>query len=211
MDPVKKGEGAISFEERASSFVLEYKIPLILGFVGIVFILSSVLLLSKRNKPSSVTFIEQTSTPSASSSIVIDIQGGVQNPGVYELSVGDRIGDLIVKSGGLSSSADREWIAKNLNQAARLQDGTKVYIPRVGEPIADTVQGSTDILGISSDSVVDINLATQTELENLPGIGPVSAQKIISGRPYGSTEELKTKKVLGNATYEKLKDLIRVY
>ena len=207
----KGGENA-SLEEKISKIASEYKIPIILGVVGTIFIVTSVLLLTKKSKSSGVQFVENESSVSAgasSSSIEADIQGAVINPGVYEMDLGSRVGDLIVLAGGLSSSADREWIAKN--QAARLPDGAKLYIHSVGEPIVDSGNGADDILGISSDSVININSASESELDTLPGIGPVTSQKIIAGRPYQTIEELKERKIVGQATYEKIKDLIAVY
>lgn len=199
-----------SAEEKLAEIGKQYKIPIILGIAGTIFIISSVLFLFKRNKPTTVTFSQKESSPSASF-VVIDIQGAVEHPGVYELGSGSRMGDLIVMAGGLSSSADRDWIAKNVNQAARLIDGTKVYLPSVSDPITESVQSGNGVVGISYDSVVNINIASQSELEDLPSIGPVTAKKIIDGRPYQSIEELKTKKIVGRSTFEKIKDLIAVY
>ncbi len=197
-------------EEKLGEIGKQFKIPIILGLVGAIFLITSVLLLSKREKASSVTFLEKSATTS-SGLVVVDIAGSVENPGVYQMEVGSRIGDLIIAAGGLSSSAHREWIAKNVNQAARLIDGTKVYIPSVDEPIEELVQGQNDVLGVSYDTVININLASESELDTLPGVGPVTANKIIANRPYQRIEELKDRKVVGQATFEKIKDLIVVY
>ena len=68
---------------------------------------------------------------------------------------------------------------------------------------------SKNILGVT-EGLININTATQTELEALPGVGPVTAGKIIDGRPYQTLEELKTKKAVGNALFEKIKDKLTV-
>ena len=67
------------------------------------------------------------------SEIVVEIAGEVERPGVYKLPKNSRIEDLLVAAGGVSPNADRDWMEKSLNRAARLADGTKIYIPAVGE------------------------------------------------------------------------------
>jgi len=136
------------------------------------------------------------------SSLVIDIAGAVKSPGVYEFPEGSRIKDAIMKAGGFAEDADRARISQELNLAQALQDGVKVYIPKVG----DTKAQSTATTG-----KVNINTASDTELEALPGVGSKTVEKIVSGRPYAKIEELLAKKIVGQATFEKVKDSISVY
>ena len=90
-----------------------------------------------------------------------------------------------------------------------MADGQKVYVPKIGESVSQSVGGSVgQIAGESVSQLVNINVASESELDKLPGIGPVTAQKIISSRPYSSLEDLLTKKVVSQSTYEKIKDLI---
>ena len=145
-------------------------------------------------------------------SIKVDIAGAVKNPALHDIKEGARIQDAVNAAGGFTSKADKDWIAKNLNLAQVIGDGTKIYIPRVGE-----IAGSSNIagssLGLASKSVsgnVNINTASTSELDTLPKVGPVTAQKIIDGRPYSSVEDLMNKKILGPKTYEGLKDLVSV-
>ncbi len=144
--------------------------------------------------------------------ITVEIAGAVEKPGVYKLKVGDRIDDLLISAGGINASADREWVGKNINRAAKLADGQKLYIPSQSE--VETAKKSEynkidqAILGVSGSGLVNINTASQKELESLNGIGPVYAQKIIEQRPYSSLEELVSKKIIPQKTYDKIKSNI---
>lgn len=135
--------------------------------------------------------------------IKVDVEGEVQNPGVYELSSDARVQDALIAAGGLTPEANRNAI----NLAAKIADGQKIYVPAEGEVMTGTTR-STNSGQASITGVISINSASQAELEELPGIGPVTAQKIIDNRPYGSIEEILSRKVVGKATFEKIKDLI---
>ena len=149
------------------------------------------------------------------SSITVEAAGEVQKPGVYELPQGSRINDLLVLAGGLSAEADRDWVEKNINMAARLQDGVKIYVPsrseksevRSGPSFVETSAGKS---GVVADKI-NINTASEAELDTLWGIGPATAKKIIEGRPYQRTEELLEKKIVKSNVWEEIKDKITVY
>jgi len=152
------------------------------------------------------------------SEIVVEIAGEVERPGVYKLPKNSRIGDLLVAAGGVSPNADRDWMEKSLNRAARLADGTKIYIPAVNERSGvlsannlGVAGGSDAVRGSGGSDLININLASQKELESLPGIGPVYAQNIIEHRPYSNVEELLTKGALRKSTYEEIKNLVTAY
>lgn len=132
--------------------------------------------------------------------IAIDVAGAVLKPGVYKLASDARIQDGLVAAGGISEDADRAWIDRYINLAAKVADGTKIYIPFKGE----------NMVGNTS-STININSASQSGLESLSGIGPVAAEKIIANRPYGAIDELLTKKVVGKSVFEKIKDHITTY
>jgi len=134
--------------------------------------------------------------------IVVHVDGAVARPGVYELSSDSRVSDAVSASGGLSDSADMTRI----NLAAKVTDGQKVYIPKIGEGVG---VGEAGVEGVQS--LININTATESQLDTLPGVGPVTAQKIIASRPYAAPEELLTKKIVGQSTYGKIKDLVTVY
>jgi len=141
------------------------------------------------------------------SKIVVEIAGEVIRPGVYEFSGESRIDELLVRAGGFTANADREWISKSLNRAARLVDGQKIYIPAKGEVVSNVV---TQLSGNSGGAggVVSINTASLGELDKLSGIGQVRAQAIVDNRPYLAVEELFSRKVLPKSVFEKIKDKI---
>ena len=194
-------------------FIEKYKISIILSLIGVVLVGIGILI-PKLN----LFKTEPVFEPAAESQtqeiikIKVDVAGAVKNPDVYDLNDGSRVADAIDAAGGLLKTADKDWIAQNLNLAQVLGDGSKLYVPKVGE-LAESSSGGGASLGLGSKTVsglVNINTATSSELDTLPRIGPVTAQKIIDGRPYSTVEDLSNKKVLGPKTYEGLKDLVSV-
>lgn len=154
-----------------------------------------------KKPPSDEIQIISAQSSSATSEILVHVDGAVVSPGVYRLPVNTRVDDAIKAAGGFASDADQARV----NLAAKVGDGQKLYIQRVGETVSQSVSGS---VGGESVSQININTASESELDKLPGIGPVTAQKIIASRPYSSTEELLSKKVVSSSVYEKIKDLI---
>lgn len=138
--------------------------------------------------------------------ITVDVEGALLNPGVYTLNPGSRVKDALILAGGFSSDADRGWVKKNLNLALKIADGTKIYIPRLGENVQSVSSNN-----IQTSGLININSAGMSELDTLSGIGPVTAQKIIDNRPYNAIEDLRTKKIVGQSVFEKIKDKITVY
>lgn len=142
------------------------------------------------------------------SKVKIDIAGEVIKPGVYELNNGDRIIDILVMAGGLGVNADREWVEKNLNQAEKLVDGQKIYIPKVGEEI----KIDNKVLGINESKIIRLNTATIEDLDKLTGIGPAIANRIIDYRTknggFKDINELKLVSGIGDKLFEKIKDEI---
>jgi len=139
--------------------------------------------------------------------IWVDVQGGVVRPGVYSLREGDRVKDALIAAGGLGGQADREAVAKYINLAEKIKDGTKLYIPVLGESEQENREDG-QVQGLSTGRV-NINTATKSELDQLKGVGEARAQTIIEGRPYQTVEEVK--KVLPSNVYEQIKDMITVY
>ena len=156
------------------------------------------------------TKVEVLSATSSASSLavgqlMVDVEGAVARPGVYKMGEGDRVGDALEKAGGLTDQADRGGGEANLNKAAKVTDGMKVYVPRRNE---ENVQSSVSNV---QSSKVSINVASQAELESLPGVGPVTAGKIIAGRPFGDVGELVSKKIVGQKVFGQIKDLISLW
>lgn len=192
-------------KEKYLEFVRQNVSFIILAGAGVLFLLIGVgLLISEKSRPPEMT-ISSVATQSASvGSLKADIEGAVLKPGVYELVSGARVQDLLVAAGGLLGVADRDYVSKNINLAMKLTDGAKIYIPKKGEPATAKVPEGQAI-------IININNASESELDKLYGVGAVTAQKIIAGRPYSKIEDLVSKKVLGQNAFDKIKDNITVY
>ncbi len=147
--------------------------------------------------------------PSASQSgtgVVVDVEGGVLRPGIVRLEVGARVADAIDAVGGYSPAVDLLAAAAQVNLAAILRDGQQVLVPMLGTSSSGATSGG-------DSGLVDLNHASSDELDALPGIGPVTAQKIVAGRseqPFGTLDELVERKVLTSAQLEKIRDLVTV-
>jgi competence protein ComEA len=155
--------------------------------------------------------------PAASARIVVDVAGAVVKPGVYELDTGARVGDAIDAAGGFSPRVDVERVGSELNLAAVLIDGAQVRVPSRDEPAAggggDGSAGGSSGAGGSETRLVNLNTATESELDALPGIGPVTAGKIIesrAGSPFRTVDELRERGLVGEKTFENLRALVTV-
>lgn len=150
--------------------------------------------------------------------ILIHVSGCVKNNTVVTLPEGSRINDAIEVAGGLTADAD----LTNINLAYILEDGEKIYIPKKGEEVetnSEANSGHTEASAPTSyssnkTSKININKATQAELETIPGIGPSTALKIINYREengkFTSIEDIKNVSGIGDAKYENMKDYITV-
>lgn len=179
--------------------------------LGVGILLSNGALLKKTN----VTILESATEAQGPKEIVVEIAGSVESPGVYKLASGSRVEDLLIAGGGVSENADRVWMEKSLNRAAKLTDGQKIYIPQQSEVLSANVStaglGIENAGGVGLQKTININAATLSELETLWGIGPAYGQKIIEGRPYSDTSELLSRKIIPQKTFEKIKNQISVY
>lgn len=188
------------------SLVRENALILVLFAAGLVFLVIGLIQFATPAKPPlTVTTVPQVKASHDSRQILVDVSGAVQAPGVYRLAESARIEDALAKAGGLRQDADISFVSQSINRAAKLVDGQKIYIPPKGS------QQSNSQTGSSQSSMVNINSATLTDLDKLPGVGQVTAQKIVDQRPYSTTEELKTKKVVSESVFDKIKDRVSVY
>lgn len=140
--------------------------------------------------------------------VLVDVAGWVRQPGVYEFAAGARVVDAIDAAGGARPGA----ALSALNLAAPLVDGTQILVPREGETVtAAPVPGGS---GTAAGGLVNINTASATELEALPGIGEVIAQRIVDHRtangPFASVDALLDVSGIGDAILGSIRELVTV-
>lgn len=157
--------------------------------------------------------VEQNSSKNdlSKGNIVVDIAGAVNSPGVYYMRQNQILNDLIIEAGGLKEDAD----TIKINKAEKLLSNKKFYIPVKGEENLPTITNSSSANQNSEeDKIVDLNTATKENLKTLPGIGDVTADKIIQHREkqggFKSIEDLKNVDGIGETKYSKVKDFIKV-
>jgi len=172
--------------------------------------------------------LNQESTTKLPIQIMVDIAGAVNKPGVYQATAGARLKDIINLAQGLNNDADISFFNRNFNLARYISDQEKIYVPSILEinigiflengrtldytsPVSSTVAPTaieTETDQSLQQSKININFATLDELDKLPGIGQVTAKKIIDNRPYQSIVELSTKKIVNKSVWEKIKSLV---
>jgi competence protein ComEA len=154
-------------------------------------------------------------TPAASipgaGTLVVDVQGGVAEPGIRELPEGSRVADAIQAAGGYGADADLE-AAATINLAEPLADGAQVRVPRIGDAaVAGAVPSTPAGAGTGGGGgPINLNTATPEELEALPGIGPVTVQKIVAARaeqPFASLEDAVERGIINRGQLEDLQGL----
>lgn len=139
--------------------------------------------------------------------LVVDVVGAVRRPGLYRLAQGTRVADALSRAGGLTPKADRTLV----NLAAPLADGEQVIVPaRVSGAGAAGISGGSG--SAAPAGPVHLNVATLEQLDALPGVGPVTAQKILDYRQkhgaFGSVDELDAISGIGPARLDELRDLV---
>lgn len=207
-------------------------VVIVLGAVGVARIYGGTALTIERTDDTqqegdeaSVNAVEKNTDASAGDNespsvkeTVVHVDGAVANPGVYVLC-GDsvRVNDAIELAGGLLPEAE----TTGLNLAARLEDGQKVHVPVVGEDPEPTVLDTGQNLAMApggqigtASGLININTATEVELQQLPGIGEALATAIVDDRtkngPFASSEDLMRVSGIGEKKFAKLRDGICV-
>ncbi len=144
-------------------------------------------------------------TESKPALIKVYVAGAVMRPGVYEMEEGTRVGEALQLAGGASPEAD----LAGLNLASRLRDGEKVAVPRIGETGLPPAGSSS-----AGEKPVNLNTASADELDKVPGIGPVLAERILDYRDshggFRDIEELKKVEGIGPKKFEDLKDKVEI-
>ena len=146
-----------------------------------------------------------------SGEVVVEIVGAVAQPGVLRLPAGSRVADLIAAAGGYGPRVDTARAAE-LHLATVLADGDRIVVPSRDDVAAPSAQAASGGGG-GDGAPLDLNTATLEQLDTLPGIGPVTAQKILDARaeaPFTTVDELRSRGVLGEKTFERLRDLVTV-
>jgi competence protein ComEA len=143
-------------------------------------------------------------TQLSSATLYVDVVGAVRRPGLYRLRDGSRVADAVTRAGGPTPKAQIELV----NLAARIADGEQIVVPARGSVagVAPTSGGG------AASGPVHLNSATLEQLDVLPGVGPVTAQKILDYRQkhgaFGSVDELDAISGIGPARLETLRDLV---
>lgn len=177
-----------------------------MALVGAAVVAGSVFVYVRSSEPPAPVI---ESVPAAEASVapeklVVHVAGEVAAPGIYELPVGSRVADAIAAAGGAGAAADLDA----LNLAATLSDGEKVFVSKKGE--APPSSGAAE----APTGKVNLNTATISQLESLPGVGPVIAQRIIDYRQrkgrFTSIRQLLEVEGIGSKKYGALKDHVTV-
>ncbi len=150
--------------------------------------------------------VQEETNESVSEDIYVDISGCVNEPGVYKVAVGTRLFQLIDQAGGITKDAD----IQSMNRAEEVYDGQKIVVYSV-----DNKEDMSEVSGAESgNNKININRADVSQLQTIPGVGPVTAEKIIEYRKsngrFATIEDLKKVSGIGEKTFEKLKDHITV-
>lgn len=144
--------------------------------------------------------------------VVVEVAGAVRSPGIYRLDPGSRLAQAVEAAGGFLAEADTGLV----NQAARINDGDKIIIPGPGVP-ETTIYLPIEITrptGVVGAKIINVNTASEQELETLPGIGPTRAKQICRYRQehglFDKIEDLLDVPGIGPVTFEQIKSLIEI-
>lgn len=197
--------------EKIRGLLLKYEIDkkTVFKIIILAIILISSLIIKCTAKPNTKVIADDNKnkdvkTEKLEDNIIIDISGEIKNPGIYKMKGKVRLYEIIDKAGGLKEEAN----INSINQARYVKDGEKIIIPS-----SRNSQGMDKESISNGNNLVNINTASKEELLKLPGIGEVTAEKIINYRDnnnFTKKEDLKNVNGIGMATYNKLKDLICV-
>lgn len=143
--------------------------------------------------------------------VVVQVAGAVLRPGIYSLPAGSRVADAVRAAGGYSTDVDPRAAETKLNLAAKLQDSQSIVVPRRGDA-GGGGSAAPNASGAPSGPI-NLNIATAEQLDSLPGIGPVTAAKIIASReqlPFASVDDLVSRKLVSASTLAKFRDQVTV-
>ena len=224
-------------ESATRGFVAFHPLSFLLGLLTAGLLLGASLLALRRPDPPPIVLhppptATPTVLPTATSTpgpLTVFVSGAVAQPGLYTLAPDARVGDALASAGGLLPAADPTWV----NQAEHLYDGAHVHIPAADEMAGAEMAGADvraspvlagllptatplAVAAASHDAVaqdrglINVNTASATELETLPGIGPSKAAAIIENRPFTRVEDLERVPGIGAKTVDQLRPLVTV-
>lgn len=211
-----------SLKKKIKKYIVEIILILIAVFIALI----SMFIYFKNSQNESSQYElekEQSKTYQEKTIIYVEISGSVKKPDVYQVVFGTRLNDLIKKAGGLSDEADKNYFARNFNLARIVSDQEKIYIPSIWEVNNGYFTESVKNINYQqlppyqppnntnqTNELININEASLDELDSLPGIGKITAQKIIDARPFNDINDLVGKKIINKSVFEKIKDLITI-
>ncbi len=187
-------------------FPLDRRRALIAGVVALLVLVVAGKLLLRPSRPAvpPPVRVAARAAPSSTTTLFVNVVGAVRRPGLYRLKDGSRVADAVTRAGGPTPKAQIEL----LNIAARIADGEQNVVPRRGVVGAVGAPGG----GAAAAGPVHLNSATLEQLDALPGVGPVTAQKILDYRQqhgaFGSVNELDAIPGIGPARLETLRELV---
>jgi len=222
IENIVKNEGQNTFWRKKAVLIRIFVITCCLITISVI----SYRLIYYKYYSSSGEVYKKDNFDNVSTEIYVDLSGAVNKPGVYKLQPNTRLFMLIDKAGGLNIDADREFVARNYNLSVPLSDQQKIYIPTIYDVQTELVTENQKIVSTELDQITNTNnIAYKNELQSgglgtnlvsinnddltslmiLPGIGEVTAQRIIASRPYGTVESLVEKGVIKQSLFEKIK------
>jgi len=187
-------------------FPLDRRRALIAGVVALLVLVVAGKLLLRPSRPAvpPPVRVAARAAPSSTTTLFVNVVGAVRRPGLYRLKDGSRVADAVTRAGGPTPKAQIEL----LNLAARIADGEQIVVPRRGVVGAVGAPGG----GAAAAGPVHLNSATLEQLDALPGVGPVTAQKILDYRQqhgaFGSVDELDAIPGIGPARLGTLRELV---
>lgn len=160
-------------------------------------------------KPELIPVMKKAGAKQKQTKLLVHVAGEVKSPGLYELPEGQRVADAIKIAGGKNEVSDLDA----LNLAEPLMDGMKITVPAIA--VTPGIEDSSKPAANDMQSLVNINNAGENDLDELPGIGPATAKKIIDFRNsngrFKSIEDLKNVKGIGQKKFEELKGKVTIY
>ncbi len=182
-----------------------YRVP-IMGALFLLLLLAGAVIYLRRPTPQPIEIMEPSPSPIPTPvQLAVYVTGAVVNPGVYYLPDGSRVEQALQSAGGPTAEAD----LNRVNLARKVRDEEQVYVPEVGEESPPVPSSSS-----SDGGELNINTATATELETLPGIGPTLAQRIVDYReahgPFAAVEDIMNVRGIGEGLFSEIRDLIAV-